>query len=322
MSDFFKTLPLLKEPHLQTVYGHLFRPKYQMILKRDRMDLPDGDFLDLDWLEGASSNPTIIILHGLEGSSQSTYVQSFLYFVKQKSCTAVVMHGRACSGELNRRSETHHSGRSDDLDAVFKYVESKTTSSRICLMGFSIGGNILLKWLGSGVASQKLYKAAAISVPYNLEQCVQLMDKGINKFLYTRYLLNRLKKKVLQKVRLYPELLDWNKIKNVSSFDEFDGLVTAPLNGFENPSDYWRSSSCEKFLNKISIPTLLIHANDDPFFPGKYLPLSAIHESKNLHLIHTNEGGHVAFVDDFWPWRRKFWLEEQVFNFFDEKKSE
>lgn len=318
MSSSFKTLPWLKQPHFQTVYGHLFRPRYKISLRREKLDLPDGDFLDLDWMDGSPSHPLVIILHGLEGSSRSTYVQSFLHFLRQKSWPAVVVHGRACGGELNRLPQTHHSGRSDDLNSAVPYVESKSASARICLMGFSIGGNILLKWLGSyPLAAKKIFKAAAVSVPYNLERCVQLMDKGINKFLYTRYLLNRLKKKATQKAVIYPHLLNSEKLKSVSTFDEFDGLVTAPLNLFKNPKTYWNSSSCESFLPNISIPSLLIHAADDPFFPGKYLPIQTINDSKNLQLIQTDAGGHVAFVDGVWPWERKFWLEQQVFNFFN-----
>ena len=310
-------------PHAQTILAALLRPSPRLILKRERLDTPDGDFLDIDFMEPPLSSrteetPFIVILHGLEGSSRASYVQGLLEEIKTRPWGAAAINMRMCSGERNRVRETYHSGKTEDLDWVVHFLREVKGYRRLHLVGFSIGGNIVLKWLGEQGAEAlgKIEKAAAVSVPYDLVKSVRLLDRGFNREIYTRALLRSLKAKVFAKENLFPEAVHYDRVKRARTFREFDREVTAPLNGFRDARDYWSKSSCKSFLKSICVPTLLVHAEDDPFFPGRFLPLNEIHHSPYLRTLIVPQGGHLGFMTGPWPWRRERWLEKTLLDFF------
>lgn len=295
----------------QTIAGALLRPRPQLPLIRKRIDTPDGDFLDLDFLEangrGARDEPTIVILHGLEGSSKAPYVLSLLGEIKKLGRRACAVNMRMCSGEPNRLPATYHSGKSEDLDCVIRYLKEKENDQRLFLVGFSVGGNIILKWLGEEGprASERVEKAVAVSVPFDLAKSVELMDTGFNREVYTRPLLKSLKAKLrLKKLR----------VKNCNTFRVFDREVTAPLNGFRDEVDYWTKASSRPVLKNIRVPTLVIHAEDDPFFPARLLPYEEFRNSDYLDPLIVPTGGHMGFVAGA-PWKWDLWLEKRILDF-------
>ena len=314
-------------PHAQSIFGGLFRPCSRLRLTRERLEMPDGDFLDIDFLENASSNtnqetPLVLILHGLEGSSEAACVQSLLREIQRRGWNGAAMNMRMCSGESNRLKQTYHSGKTEDLDFVVHDLIENKGCKMLHLVGFSIGGNIILKWLGErgDKASQEIQTAAAVSVPYDLVKSVELMDQGFNREVYTRALLRSLKSKVFAKEKRFPEAVSYPRVKRCRTFKEFDSWVTAPLNGFKDEMDYWIKSSCRSFLKSIRVPTLLIHAEDDPFFSGRLLPMNEIRGSDYLQTLFLPEGGHLGFVAGRWPWKRELWLENTLLDFFSETR--
>lgn len=315
----FKPAAWCRGANAQTIAGALFRPKPQLVLVRERIETPDGDFLDLDFLEG--NDPTVVILHGLEGSSQAPYVLSLLGEIKRRAWSACAVNMRMCSGEPNRQRATYHSGKTEDLDCVLHYLKEKKDCARLLLMGFSIGGNIVLKWLGEEGegGAEIIEKAVAVSVPYDLTKAAQRMDQGFNREVYTRALLSSLKAKLVLKKRIYPDLISFERIKNCNTFQIFDREITAPLNGFSDERDYWTQASSEPHLQKIRTPTLLIHAEDDPFYPGSLLPLGAFQKSDYLYPLIVPAGGHLGFVMGKW-YRWEPWFEKRTLEFFSNNK--
>ena len=319
----FKPAWWCRGAHAQTLFGTLFRQKPRLTFQRKRLETPDGDFLDLDFLDAPSSNnentlPLVIILHGLEGSSEAPYVQSLMGEVLKHGWDSVAVNMRMCSGVPNRLKQTYHSGKSEDLEYVVDYLREKEKRQALYLIGFSIGGNIVLKWLGEkgNAISQEIKKATVISVPYDLTASVKLMDNGFNRYVYTRSLLTSLKAKIRMKEAQYPAAIHYGLAKRCTTFRAFDREVTAPLNGFRDEADYWTKTSCKNFLKTVAIPTLLIHAQDDPFFPGKMLPMDAIRNCKHLQVLMTHHGGHLGFIAGRWPWKQESWFERRIIEFF------
>ncbi len=303
--------------HTQTIAGALLRPKPRLTLKRRRFETPDGDFLDVDFLAGSKA-PLVLILHGLEGSSKASYVQALLAALQKRGAAGAAVNMRMCSGEANRLKQTYHSGKTEDLDFLICQLLKEFPELEIYLVGYSIGGNIVLKWLGeNGLEAQgKVRKAAVVSVPYDLAQSVEQMDRGFNREVYTRTLLGRLKKKVAVKQKAFPDAIAYGRLKDCKTFRAFDGLVTAPLNGFQDADDYWTKSSCKPFLKHVKVPTLLIHAEDDPFFPGPLIPRDEVKKSEFIKTLFVPYGGHVGFISGPWPWQQQPWLERSILDFF------
>ena len=323
-------------PHPQTILARFIRPvPASLAMRRVRVDTPDGDFIDLDFLDGVDGAPRVILLHGLEGSSEAPYMRSLLGVIARAGWGAVAVNFRGCSLEpppggvipgrdLNRRKipnrqpVAYHSGKTDDLDFVMNYLSRTAPCPVQFLTGFSIGGNIVLKWLGekgeSALAQVK--RAAAISVPYDLGQSVVKMDRGFNRQVYTRALLRSLKEKICEKERQFPGIAPVERVLACRTFDAFDNLVTAPLHGFRDGSDYWSRSSSARYLERIRVPSLLIHAADDPFFPGNLIPEEIIRDSSFLSLVMPERGGHLGFVTGASPWNQDLWLEHQIFGYF------
>jgi len=323
--------------HAQTVYAALAAPRPRVAYRRERWDTPDGDFIDLDWVEvnrgqttfspppsrdatpeqgnGGLSPiyPLVVLFHGLEGSSRSHYAVALMAAVRDAGWRGVVVHFRGCSGELNRLPRAYHSGDSAEIDWVLRRL--KRGNSRLFAAGVSLGGNALLKWLGeSGVpAGQVVDRAAAVSAPVDLTAAGNALDRGFN-LAYTRHFLASMKRKALDKLKSHPGLYDAARVRAACTLREFDDLVTAPLHGFRNTDDYWKRASAKPLLRAIEVPVLMVNARNDPFLPGAALP--APHEAApSVLLEQPPSGGHAGFVRGPFPGNLD-WLPRRVLEFF------
>jgi predicted alpha/beta-fold hydrolase len=279
--------------------------------------LADGDFVDLDWLAtpAHAGSPLLLVLHGLEGSARSHYAQGLIREAAARSWRAVVLNFRSCSGELNRLPKFYHSGETDDLDAIVRRLQDQTPRARIGVVGVSLGGNVLLKWLGEqGEAAPSLAGAVAISAPFDLAACTRVLDRGLERAVYTANFLRTMRRKVQLKARLHPAFVDVAAAWKARTFGEYDNAVTAPLNGFADAIDYWRRASSGPYLGRVRRPTLLINARDDPFVPPEALPDPATLPSC-VQVEFPVRGGHVGFIDGRWPWRVGSWAERRAIEF-------
>ena len=299
--------------HLQTIWGPLFRRLRRPPLRRERWPTPDGDFLDLDWLEGDS--PLVVILHGLEGSSGSHYARGLLLEAAALGWRAVVFHFRSCSGALNRGPRLYHAGETSDLDWVIGRLIQREPATPLGLVGVSLGGNVALKWLGERGerAPAQVRAAATISTPFDLTACALSLDRGLNRPLYTARFLRSMRAKVRAKRRLYDGLVNVPAALRARTFAVYDRLATAPINGFADERDYWARASSGPYLARIRRPCLLINAANDPFVPAVTLPTAAVAGSPWLEAAFLPEGGHVGFLEA--PWGRRSWAERHALAF-------
>lgn len=264
--------------------------------------MPDGDFLDLDWLAAPARDPRapcVLVLHGLEGSSESHYALGLMGLVEDVGWRGAVVHFRSCSGELNRLGRLYHSGETSDLDWTVRRIIHGAPGARVGLVGISLGGNVALKWLGEGGdrVPEEVAAAVAISVPFDLAACAAALDRGLNRVLYTLHFLRTLKAKIRAKAPLYAERVDVRAAMRARTFRRYDRLVTAPIFGFADEEDYWRRSSSGPYVGKIRRPTLLISAINDPFVPSATLPWAEVDRSPWLEAAFPAEGGHAGFVE-------------------------
>ena len=303
--------------HLQTLYAyHLPRPS-AVHFRRERWETPDGDFIDLDWLDDFGSGAALIVLfHGLEGCSQSHYALSLAHELRRQNCRGVVVHARGCSGEANLLARSYHAGDSAEIDWILRRLKNENPERRLHALGISVGGNDLLKWLGEqgNGAREVIDRAAAASAPLDLKIAAQQLDCGWNKVLYTRDFLRVMRRKVLAKISTHGLDLDPRSIRAASTFREFDNLYTAPVHGFKDAEDYWMHSSSAPWLKQISVPTLIINALNDPFFPGDALP-ARDEVSDTVTLEYPESGGHVGFVSGNFPGHLG-WLPRRILSFF------
>ncbi|MCE3238418.1 MAG: hypothetical protein K0R24_1399 [Gammaproteobacteria bacterium] len=306
----FKPAWWLRNPHCQTLWSVLFRRRIKNLpLKRERIELADGDFIDLDWV-GHGNVPIVFILHGLEGSTQSPYIQGMLQTILQQGWQGVCMNFRSCSGERNRLPRIYHSGETQDIAEVINQLQKREPGIPIAAMGFSLGGNVLLKWLGERGEHSPVVAAIAISVPFELNKAVVRINHGFSR-IYQWRLLYSLRKKIKWKFQTQPPPFILPSLKKMRTLRDFDDRVTAPLHGFSDGADYYTQSSCRQYLQKIKVPTLLIQAKDDPLVGDNALP--GPHEmSAHVQLELSQKGGHVGFVSGNFPWRIGYWLEQRA----------
>jgi predicted alpha/beta-fold hydrolase len=279
---------------------------------RERLVTPDGDFVDLDWLPGRAGAPVLLLLHGLEGMATSHYVAGLFELARARGWRAGVLWFRSCSGELNRLARFYHSGDTGDLDWVLRTVIQREPSVRIGAVGISIGGNVLLKWLGEqGDGAPKALRAAvAISVPFDLMRCARVMDEGFQKAVYTASFMRSFHAKTRAKAKAYPGFVDLAAALRARTFAAYDRAVTAPLHGFADEVDYWTQASSGPYLTRIRRPTLLINAVDDPFIPPASLPdVATLPECVQAEFVPN--GGHVGFIEGP-PWRTRSWAERRA----------
>jgi predicted alpha/beta-fold hydrolase len=301
--------------HLQTIWGPLFR-RGDVSLRRERLVTPDADFVDLDWLDGPATAPLLLVLHGLEGSVRSHYVVGLLAATRARGWRAVALSFRSCSGEMNRQPRFYHSGETGDLDHVVGRLIEREPGARIGAVGVSLGGNVLLKWLGErgDAAPAQLRAAVGISVPFDLTACAQTLDRGLPRLLYTTNFLRTMRAKVRMKARAFPGFVDVAAASRARTFAAYDRVVTAPLNGFRDERDYWTRASCGPYLAAIRRPTLLISALDDPLVPAESLPDPAgLPPGMRAEFIAW--GGHAGFIDTGPPWRASSWAERRALDF-------
>lgn len=280
--------------HAQTIWPLLIKgplPDY----RRERWEVPDGDFIDLDRIDGLPDAPCLVLFHGLEGSSRSHYARRLMHAIRQRGWHGVVVHFRGCSGEANRLPRAYHSGDSAEIDWVLRRLHS-TGYPALFAAGVSLGGNALLKWAAElGEAPERPVAAiAAVSVPLDLAAANQALSSGFN-LIYARHFLRTLIPAALEKNRRFPGRFDIERARVARSLRDFDDAVTAPLHGFAGADDYYARSSAGPLLKNIRLPTLLLHAVNDPFLPVTALPRHAELPTCVQLELHA-EGGHVGFV--------------------------
>jgi len=301
---------------VQTIWGPLFR-RGRIRSRRERIATSDGDFVDLDWADEAPlGSPLVLVLHGLEGSSQSHYAVGLMRQAVARGWRAVTLNFRSCSGELNRRLPFYHSGHTDDLDEVVALLTSRERGLRLGVVGGSLGGNVLLKGLGERGAEAPVVGAVAISVPFDLASCARVLDRGPRCWVYTANFLRTMRTKVIDKAARDPEMarmVDLAELRRTRTFARYDRLVTAPLNGFTDEHDYWRRASSGPYLARIRRPTLLVNALDDPIVPPGALPRFA-DLPPAVRAEFPAHGGHAGFIEG-WPWRVRSWAERRALEF-------
>lgn len=300
--------------HLQTVYPATLIRTPEVATTRERWDAPDGDFIDVDFLAGRPGQPLLLLFHGLEGSSSSHYARALLAHLQSLGWTGVVPHFRGCSGELNRAPRFYHSGDADEIDWILQRMAQHPLAQQagaFHTVGVSLGGNALLRWLGTrGKDTQFISAAAAISAPLDLAAGGAALSSGFN-LVYTRNFLRTLKPKCLAKLEQFPGLFDRERMLAARDLYEFDNVVTAPLHGYRDAPDYWHRASAKHVLNEIHVPTLVLNARNDPFLPAQYLPTRA---ARAVTLEYPAEGGHVGFATGRLPGSLD-WLPRRVVNF-------
>ncbi|MFQ5589171.1 MAG: YheT family hydrolase [Nitrospiria bacterium] len=309
--------------HQQTVWRSFFGETPALPLVRERWETPDDDFLDLDFLtpnpESADADglPTLLCLHGLEGSSRSKYSLGMLRAAGRMGWRGAALNFRSCSGEINWQPRFYHSGETTDLDWVVRRLEARWPESPLFVVGFSLGGNVLLKWLGErGAEAGDLIRASAVvSAPFDLGVAARRIDAIFGR-LYGRNFLPSLKQKMLEKSKVFPDLIDADAVRRITAYIRFEDEIFAPVHGFKDAEDYWAQCSARYFLKGIRVPTRVIHAADDPFLPGASLPMKEARASQALSFSISEHGGHVGFVHGCWPWRAAYWAEPQITRFF------
>ena len=297
-----------RNPHLQTVLPNRLRPRPRLALRRERIELADGDFVDIDWTPNATG-PIVLLLHGLQGSSRSRYALALARAFARAGWRGAILHFRGCSGEPNRLARSYHSGETGDTAYVVETIRRREPHTPLAAVGVSLGGNVLLKWLGERGASAPLAAAVAVSVPFLLARAADRLETGFAR-LYQWELLYSLRRALaLKRRRVHlPLLVDPARLKCMRDFDDH---VTAPLHGFRDAAHYYAEASSRPYLRHIRVPTLLIQARDDPFMTPDVIPApEELPACVTLEL--QAHGGHVGFVAGNWPWRPRYWLEERV----------
>lgn len=304
-------------PHTQTLSARLLRPDTGPVVNRERIETPDGDFVDVDWsaLPHADA-PIVVVLHGLEGNSRRKYVRSVCRELNARGVGTVAMNFRGCSGEPNRTLSFYHSGDTRDLNHVLRIVRSRHPESAIGAMGFSLGGNVVMKALGErdDGGSALVDAAAVMSVPYDLAAGCALLQRTRMGRMYSEYFMRSLRGKVAWKRERLGETLNMDAVDRARSIWDFDEAVTAPLNGFEDASDYYARCSSRGFLPAVRVPTLMLHAVDDPFLPAEAIPRPEAADNEALTLLLSPNGGHVGFIRGT-PWAPTLWGEVEAAEF-------
>lgn len=298
--------------HVDTIFPALFR-KVNSPYTRQRLELDDGDFLDLDWLTG-DNDKVIILFHGLEGSTHSQYIKGMSNFFNSHQWDVCAVNFRSCSGQMNRLLKSYHSGITEDIDEVMRYINSLKKYNTIAAGGFSLGGNVLLKYLGEQkfAIPTTLKVAFAFSVPIDLASSSKEMAKLQNTLYMSRF-LKTLHQKMLTKAKQFKGCINIKGIENIKTFTAFDNQFTAPLNGFKDATDYYNQCNSLQFLDSICIPTLLVNAANDPFLTAACFPKLIAQNNPFLYLETPLHGGHVGFSDQF-P-NQSYWSETRAFSF-------
>ena len=319
----------LPGPHAQTVWGRLTRSRRLVPMRREALTTPDGDELLVDHVDGPPGSPLAVVLHGLEGSSYSVYVQGLLLEMRRRGWRGAAMNFRSCARDPadlermlpNRRPRMYHSGETGDVDFLTRTLAAREPEVPLFAVGVSLGGNVLLKWLGESGADAPVAAAVAISTPYDLAASASHLESAVGRF-YTQRFLVTLKRKVEDAVRRFPEAatrIDLPRTRRSRTFWEFDDAANAPLHGFEGADDYYRKSSSLGHLARIVRPTLCLSSEDDPFLPREALARARASAPASVDFRTTPRGGHIGFVSGSAPWRPSYWAEKFAVDWLDEK---
>ncbi|USD37922.1 MULTISPECIES: hydrolase [Ferrimonas] len=316
MTSRFQPSRWWRNPHLQTIWPLLTKPQ-SLPLRRHTLALDDGDFVHLDWMgQPQPLAPITVILHGLEGDRDSHYVRRMLHSLAQQDQVGVVVHQRSCSGVMNALPRTYHSGETGDLAQVLTHLTQRYPGHPLRAVGYSLGANVLCKYLGETGDASLLERGVAVSPPLDLAACASRMERGFSR-VYQHYLLKKLRHKIHQKLAgpHGPQIpVTASQCQQLVTFYQFDHQVTAPLHGFASADDYYRRASGKQFLSTVQRPLLLLHAADDPFMTEAVIP--AAHElSESVTLELCPRGGHVGFISHGPPWRPQFYLEPRIQSF-------
>ena len=305
--------------HAQTIWPYVL-PRPVVRYRHERVDTQDGDFWDFLWVDaprGAEgARPLIVLLHGLEGGSRSHYARALMAAVARRGWRGVVPHFRGCGGDPNRLPRAYHSGDFAELDAMLAAIRARVTvETSIYVVGVSVGGSVLINWLGrmQRDAAHVITAAAAVSAPLDLTAAGIAIGQGFNR-LYTHHFLATLRPKSLAMAKRFPGLLDETRIRQARTMYEFDDAVTAPLHGFVDGADYWRRASSKPWLASVAVPTLVLNARNDPFVPEASLPDSS-EVSRDVLLELPDGGGHAGFLLGPFPGRLD-WLPRRLLDFF------
>jgi predicted alpha/beta-fold hydrolase len=293
--------------HLQTIWPALMPRRLPAPVRRRRLELPDGDFIDVDWIGGRG--PIVVVLHGLGGDGSSHYVRGMLGAIARQRWRGALMHFRGCSGEPNRLARGYHAGETGDLDYFIRLLQRAEPSTPVAAIGYSMGGNVLLKWLGERGAAAPVRAAVAVSVPFDLANAAMRVHQGFSR-VYELRMLRSLQAVMYGKTAQQTLPWDHKDISAIKSLREFDDRITAPLHGFRDADDYYTRASCKPYLAAVTTPSLVIHAANDPFMSPSVVP-KASDLSAAITLELSNHGGHVGFIAGQ-PWAPHYWLESRV----------
>ena len=285
-----------KNGHFSTIYSSKFRPTPQLLQQRERLELLDGDFIDIDWsFSKTPSQKVAILLHGLEGNAQRTYIVGQAKLLNDNGWSTAAVNFRGCSGEPNLSYQSYNAGKTDDLEAVINLILNKNKYSEIALVGFSLGGNLLLKYLGErDTFPKEIKKAVSISTPVSLRGSLESLNK-LSNWLYRKSFLLKLREKYKIKMKDFPEKMTVSDYKKIKSLKAFDNLYTAPAHGFKDAYDYYEKNSSLQFLPNIKIPIYVLNAENDSFLSAECYPTELASRMKNFHLEIPKYGGHVGF---------------------------
>ena len=303
--------------HIQTLAGKFLRPSPALPIRRERWETPDGDSLLLDFVDdGLADAPIVLVLHGLEGSARRPYALLSYAALRRRGLAAVGMNFRSCGGEANRLARSYHSGETGDPGWVLERLRVRARDRPIGALGFSLGGNVLLKLLGdAGESARGLVRAAAaVSVPFDLSAGSDELESGPMVRVYARHFLRSLVDKVVAKAELVGAHVELERVRRVRTMREFDHVATAPLHGFAGAAEYYAACSSAPVLERIRVPTLILHSRDDPFLPRAALPEAAFAANPAITAVVLERGGHVGFVEGA-PWAPRFWAEEEAARF-------
>ena len=308
---------LFNNRHLATIYSAKIRRVPEVLYHRDRLTTPDGDFIDLDWSHSQiPSKRVAVLLHGLEGNSYRTYMRGCAHYLANNGWNVVAVNYRGCSGEPNLNYKSYNAGITDDLDAIVRYIDGMKQFNEITLVGFSLGGNLLLKYLGEGrPLVSALTSGVAISAPLDLKGSLARLSETQNWIYRTSFLLD-LKKKLKAKWQRFPEKQGATNLSSIRSLLDFDNVYTAPAHGFNDAYDYYSYASSLFYLDKIQLPVLILNAKNDSFLSPNCYPVTLAKNSENIFLESPDYGGHVAFISR----KTAYYNEHSTLNFINERR--
>ena len=303
---------VFKNCHFSTVYSAKIRSLPSLLQKRERLMLLDGDFMDIDWSFAKTPNNRVaILLHGLEGNAQRIYIKGMGFKLINNGWDVAAVNYRGCSGEINISYSSYNAGKTDDLKSVVNYIQKKDKYQEIVLIGFSLGGNLLLKYLGESESLPKIIKrGVSVSAPLSLKGSLESLTKSEN-WLYRTSFLIKLKKKYKIKMSLFPDKMNTTELKKIKSLLDFDNIYTAPAHGFKDAYEYYEKNSSKQFLPNITVPVLILNAKNDSFLSPECYPYKIAENSNNIYLESPLYGGHVGFHQS----NKLYYSEQRAFDF-------